>query len=114
MCMNRQYARQSGGGFGQSPTWDSGISGANRPGVGAAYAVARCMNLDRNCVFDARRRIGIMNASKSVSPCEGCTRVPNPGACENKNCKVWKAWFLRRWAGIYGFGRLYGAGKKGN
>ena len=53
-------------------------------------------------------------ANKTVSPCEGCTRVADPGACENKNCKVWKVWFLRRWAAIYGFGRLHGAGKKGN
>lgn len=43
-----------------------------------------------------------------VSPCEGCTRVVNPDACENKLCKDWKAWFLSRWAKIYGFGRKYG------
>ena len=52
--------------------------------------------------------------AKAVSPCVGCTRVIDPGACENKNCKVWKAWFLRRWAAIYGFGRLHGVAKKGN
>lgn len=43
-----------------------------------------------------------------VSPCVGCTRVSNPSGCENKNCKVWKAWFLRRWAGIYAYGQKYG------
>lgn len=43
-----------------------------------------------------------------VSPCEGCTRVANPNACENKLCKEWKAWFLSRWAKIHAFGRKYG------
>ena len=41
-------------------------------------------------------------------PCTGCTRVANPAGCENKNCKVWKSWFLRRWAAIYAYGRRYG------
>jgi len=45
-------------------------------------------------------------------PCTGCTRVLNPEACENKNCKIWKAWFLRHWAAIYGFGRRYGLQKQ--
>ena len=40
------------------------------------------------------------------SPCESCTRIYDPDACENKNCKDWKAWFLRRWAAIYDYGRL--------
>lgn len=42
------------------------------------------------------------------SPCETCTRVARPDACENKNCKVWKTWFLRRWAAIYGYGQRHG------
>lgn len=47
------------------------------------------------------------------SPCEGCTRLPNPEGCENKNCKLWKAWFLRRWGAIYGYGRQCGLHEKG-
>lgn len=47
------------------------------------------------------------------SPCDGCTRVSCPAACENKNCKLWKAWFLRRWAAIYGYGRRHGVQRKG-
>ncbi len=46
------------------------------------------------------------------SPCARCTRVRNPDSCENKNCKDWKAWFLRRWAGIYGYGRRCGLTEK--
>lgn len=33
----------------------------------------------------------------TASPCLTCTRVKNPGDCENKNCKVWQKWFLARW-----------------
>ncbi len=31
------------------------------------------------------------------SPCIGCQRVADPGACDNKNCKLWQRWFLTRW-----------------
>ena len=48
---------------------------------------------------------------RNCSPCVNCTRVANPGDCENKNCKLWKTWFLRRWAAIYGYGRRHGLGK---
>ena len=54
-----------------------------------------------------------MEVKKRVSPCENCYRVLDPYSCENKHCKVWKAWFLSRWAAIYGFGRRCGVGKKG-
>lgn len=54
-----------------------------------------------------------MYIRNEISPCEGCARVKNPGACENKNCKQWKSWFLRRWAGIYGYGRRCGLEQKG-
>lgn len=47
------------------------------------------------------------------SPCEGCTRVVNPDGCENKNCKVWKVWFLHRWAQIYRYGKQHGCAGKG-
>ena len=49
-----------------------------------------------------------MYIKKDNSPCVGCTRVANPQACENKQCKLWKSWFLRRWAGIYAYGRRCG------
>ena len=47
------------------------------------------------------------------NPCDNCTRVVNPSMCENKNCKLWKSWFLRRWAKIYAYGRQYNLKKKG-
>lgn len=37
------------------------------------------------------------------SPCLTCLRVKNPGDCENKNCRVWSAWFMGRWDLIHGF-----------
>ena len=49
-----------------------------------------------------------MDVKNCVSPCLGCTRVSDPGDCENKTCKAWKAWFLRRWAGIHAYGRRCG------
>ena len=55
-----------------------------------------------------------MCSKNEISPCVGCVRVRDPEACENKNCKHWKAWFLRRWAGIYGYARRYGLDKKRN
>ena len=50
---------------------------------------------------------------KQTSPCEGCTRVQDPGKCENKTCKIWRAWFLHRWAEIYRYGQRYGHNGKG-
>ena len=32
-----------------------------------------------------------------ISPCLHCTRVRDPEACENKNCKTWRQWFAGRW-----------------
>lgn len=32
-----------------------------------------------------------------VSPCTGCLRVQDPNMCENKNCKLWRRWFIGRW-----------------
>ena len=31
------------------------------------------------------------------SPCLKCTRVKNPRDCEEKNCKVWRKWFIETW-----------------
>ncbi len=31
------------------------------------------------------------------SPCLRCTRVKNPRGCENKECQVWRNWFVSRW-----------------
>ena len=35
--------------------------------------------------------------ARKVSPCMYCTRVPDPRACENKNCMLWRSWFIERW-----------------
>lgn len=31
------------------------------------------------------------------SPCMRCTRVANPRDCDNKDCKVWRTWFVDKW-----------------
>lgn len=33
----------------------------------------------------------------NMNPCDKCTRVPDPDACDNKRCPDWKAWWLPRW-----------------
>lgn len=33
----------------------------------------------------------------TVSPCGYCTRVPEPRDCENKNCMLWRKWYIERW-----------------
>jgi len=38
-----------------------------------------------------------------VSPCLGCNRVPDPDNCDNKNCMLWRRWFLHRWSGIHSY-----------
>ena len=35
-----------------------------------------------------------------VSPCFDCKRVKNPKECENKNCQVWRRWFIHRWESL--------------
>ena len=30
-------------------------------------------------------------------PCIGCSRVENPDRCDNKDCGLWRKWFIRRW-----------------
>ena len=32
-----------------------------------------------------------------MNPCDNCTRVPEPDACDNKRCPDWKAWWVSRW-----------------
>ena len=32
-----------------------------------------------------------------MSPCVTCRRVKEPSDCENKNCQVWRQWFIGRW-----------------
>ena len=33
-------------------------------------------------------------------PCDTCTRVKCPADCENKNCEVWRQWWIKRWEKI--------------
>lgn len=32
-----------------------------------------------------------------TSPCMRCTRVADPRACENKDCRQWQQWFIGKW-----------------
>lgn len=46
-----------------------------------------------------------MQTEKNPSPCLRCTRVADPRNCENKNCQLWRKWFLHRWAQIHNYPR---------
>ena len=51
-------------------------------------------------------RVKMDRSSQSyASPCIRCTRVRDPKACENKQCKDWQRWFLDRWALIHNYPR---------
>ena len=39
------------------------------------------------------------------SPCRSCTRVKDPGDCENKCCRAWNTWFMKSWNAIHGYYR---------
>lgn len=32
-----------------------------------------------------------------LSPCMRCTRVKKPHLCDNKDCEVWRKWFIESW-----------------
>lgn len=32
-----------------------------------------------------------------LSPCLSCTRVEDPENCTDKSCRIWQAWFLKKW-----------------
>lgn len=31
------------------------------------------------------------------SPCAACRRVEKPEQCDNKDCMLWRRWFVARW-----------------
>ena len=47
-------------------------------------------------------------ANENQSPCLTCEKVKDPPNCENKKCKTWVDWFLRRWEKIHGYYKRYG------
>ena len=34
---------------------------------------------------------------KKISPCGDCTRVRDPRNCDNKDCMLWRQWYIGRW-----------------
>ncbi len=31
------------------------------------------------------------------SPCMGCVKVANAAECDNKDCALWRKWYIQRW-----------------
>lgn len=49
-------------------------------------------------------QMGDILKPKYPSPCSTCDKVPDPQACENKECRPWRQWFMYRWALIHAWG----------
>ena len=70
--------------------------------------------MDNHCAIcgDYLADTSRMVCPKCEKPCDSCEKVKDPPNCENKLCKEWKAWFLRKWSKIYGYGRRYSCSAK--
>ena len=64
------------------------------PGIGVIGVGVRCLPRLPGYAWDV---IGGMMMDQMQYPCEGCCRVPDPAACNNKECSPWRCWFLQRW-----------------
>lgn len=63
---------------------------------------------------EAVKEVPKMSRPRECSPCEGCLRVAEPHNCENKQCKRWGIWFLKRWEKIHGFYERYARETEGD
>ncbi len=75
--------------------WDSGICRQRSRQAGACDAAPSSSHRTGNCAPHVKT--GYEALRKRESPCLTCTRVKNPSDCENKNCRVWRAWFTESW-----------------
>lgn len=72
------------------------------PSAGVFGVVRKYMLTVSDSVKDVKKERNAMEKS----PCLTCTRVKNPGDCENKNCRVWREWFLTSWDSVRNYPRL--------
>ncbi len=80
--------------FEEPPAQAGGIAGAFPLGGSPAGHPGPVVQPVRDGSVQGRRN-GVLPVQ---SPCAACTRVPDPVQCENKQCKIWRGWFLERWA----------------
>ncbi len=97
MCAQMWFTQEmeNGGRCSCAGLWDSRICRGQSRQAGACDAERRSLHQAECCVLPAESRWRQMNGTKS--PCLTCTRVKNPADCENKNCRVWRAWFAESW-----------------
>jgi len=62
---------------------------------GVKAALQRCLNRTGSFAGDAQG--GKMMEKWKESPCTHCSRVTNWARCDNKDCALWRKWFLNRW-----------------
>ena len=67
--------------------------------AGAISAEGRFTALENRFVRNVKGGIAVGNQMRSElpPPCRGCYLVPNPVACENKDCRPWRQWFIAQW-----------------
>lgn len=56
------------------------------PGPGAVNVERKCLDMQSD-----------VTSAGGGKPCLRCTRVPAPDCCNDKNCRLWQAWFVDRW-----------------
>lgn len=101
MCGKVQFAcdPKAVGRFGCSHTKPGRICKIKRLPVGAVYVGGKFMIGERRFVQSVKNGMCIKDQNRSTlpPPCQVCYQVKNPAACENKDCKRWRSWFVTQW-----------------
>jgi hypothetical protein len=71
--------------------------------AGAKNAAGKSTDLGNLCAKCAKGGFGMKKNTIYAlpEPCRGCTRVKNPAVCENKECSLWRQWFIKRWDRVH-------------
>lgn len=86
MCRNVCiYDGPGGSRYGSAPALTR-MYRAGSPRAGAVNAERKCLEMKSN-----------VTSAEGGKPCLRCTRVPSPDCCNDKNCRLWQAWFINRW-----------------
>ena len=109
MCGERLFIYDQGGAdrYGARLTDPEKTCKARCPQVGAKSAAGRSTASKNACAENAKGG-GKMKGKLSRElppPCRGCTQVRNPASCENKKCKQWQQWFIKRWDRLHTYPR---------
>lgn len=101
MCGKREfiYGKTGAGRCDLRPTQPSGICRRRSRQAGADFAERRFTALKNRFVRNVKGGTAAQNPLRSElpPPCRVCCLVKNPAACENKECRPWRMWFINTW-----------------